>query len=146
MSAVVIALALTAALIPFVNDIAGTLLAVQQWSDPKFMVALGITVVAGTLLAGLYPAFVLSSFRPGAALMGKTKHVASHLWLRRALVVVQFAACIVLIAGTGIVYNQLNFMRKMDLGLDLEQLVAVSGPRVLNRKRRSSCGHVRFFE
>jgi putative ABC transport system permease protein len=64
--------------------------------------------------------------------MGKTKYVASHLWLRRSLVVVQFSACIVLIAGTGTVYNQLEFMRKMDLGLNLEQVVAVSGPRVLN--------------
>ena len=132
LSAVVIALAMTAALIPFVNDIAGTQLTLQQWSDPKFIVALGIIVSGGTLLAGLYPAFVLSSFRPGAALTGKTKYVASHLWLRRGLVVVQFAACIVLIAGTGTVYNQLNYMRKMDLGLDLEQVVAISGPRALN--------------
>ena len=44
LSAVVIALAITAALIPFVNDIAGTQLTLKQWSDPKFMVALGIIV------------------------------------------------------------------------------------------------------
>lgn len=131
-SAVVIALALTAALLPFVNDIAETQLSVQQWLDPKFLLALAATVLAGTLLAGLYPAFVLSSFKPGSALKGATKYAASHLGLRRGLVVVQFTACIVLIAGTGIVYNQLDFMRKMDLGLDMEQVVAVTGPRVLN--------------
>jgi putative ABC transport system permease protein len=131
-AAIFIALAITAALIPFVNDIAETQLTPQQWLDPKFLLAFGVIVCGGTLLAGLYPAFVLSSFQPGSALKGKTKYVASHLWLRKGLVVVQFAACIVLIAGTAVVYNQLNFMRKMDLGLNLKQVVAVSGPRVLS--------------
>lgn len=131
-SAVVIALALTAALLPSVNNIAETQLEIKQWMDVRFLALLGGTIVAGTLLAGLYPAFVLSSFRPASVLKGRTAYLASHLWLRKGLVVVQFTACIVLIAGTAIVYNQLTYMRNIDLGLDLEKVVAVEGPRFLN--------------
>jgi putative ABC transport system permease protein len=131
-AAVVIALALSAALLPGVNEIAETQLEIRQWLDPRFLALLGATLVAGTLLAGLYPAFVLSSFRPAAVLKGRTAYLASHLWLRKGLVVVQFIACIALTAGTAIVYNQLNFMRNLELGLDLEKVVAVEGPRFVN--------------
>lgn len=131
-AAIIIALALTAALIPFVNDIAETQLDIRQWLDPRFMVAFGGTLLAGTLLAGLYPAFVLSSFRPASVLKGRTSYMASHLWLRKGLVVIQFTACIVLIGGTAVVYNQLNFMRNLDLGMNLEQVIAIPGPRTLS--------------
>ncbi|MBT1687260.1 ABC transporter permease [Dawidia soli] len=129
--ALVIALALTSMLLPVVNSIAETQLAVDQWLEPRFLLALGSTLLAGTLLAGLYPAFVLSSFRPATALKGKSSSLSAHFWLRKGLVIVQFAACIVLIAGTAIVYNQLDFMRSLDLGLNLEQVMAVQAPRVL---------------
>ncbi|MBT1705641.1 ABC transporter permease [Chryseosolibacter indicus] len=130
-SAVVIALALTAALLPTVNSIAETQLEISQWLEPGFVIALAGTLLSGTLLAGLYPAFVLSSFRPASVLKGRTSYMSSHLWLRKGLVVVQFMTCIVLVGGTGVVYNQLNYMRTLDLGLDLEQVVAVGGPRMI---------------
>lgn len=131
-AAVVIALALTAALTPTINELAETQLDIRQWFDIRFIAALAFTIFTGTLLAGLYPAFVLSSFRPASVLKGRTAYLTSHLWLRKGLVVVQFTACIVLIAGTAIVYNQLSYMRSLDLGLNLEQIVAVGGPRFLN--------------
>ena len=130
-SAAVIALVLTGALIPIVNDLAETRLSASLWTNPGFWAAFLLTLATGTLLAGLYPAFVLSSFRPAAVLKGKTGSFATHLWLRRGLVVLQFTASIVLVAGTAIVYNQLNYMRSMDLGLDLEQILTVQAPRVL---------------
>jgi putative ABC transport system permease protein len=130
-TAAVLALTLAAALIPVVNDIAETQLTVTLWMNPGFWIAFSLTVLAGTLLAGLYPAFVLSSFKPSTVLKGRTTYLASHLWLRRSLVVIQFAACIVLLAGTATVYNQLNYMKKMDLGLNLEQVLTVRSPRIL---------------
>ncbi|HEY0652845.1 MAG TPA: FtsX-like permease family protein, partial [Chryseosolibacter sp.] len=130
-AAFVIALALTAALLPTVNEVAETQLDVKQWLDPRFLLALGGTLLTGTLLAGLYPAFVLSSFRPASVLKGRGSAMASHVWLRKGLVVVQFTACIVLIGGTAIVYNQLNYMRNLNLGLNLEQVVAIPHPRSL---------------
>jgi putative ABC transport system permease protein len=53
------------------------------------------------------------------------------LWLRRSLVVIQFVASIVLVAGTATVFNQLNFMRDMDLGLNLEKVLTIRAARVL---------------
>lgn len=130
-AAAVVALVLAALLIPVVNDMAETRLTTALWMTPGFWATSLMTLAGGTLLAGLYPAFVLSSFRPVSMLKGKGGSFAGHLWLRRGLVVFQFAASIVLVAGTVIVYNQLSYMRRMDLGLDLEQVLTVRGPRIL---------------
>lgn len=131
-SAMIIALVLTFALLPVVNDIAETQLSITQWIEPLFLLALGGTLITGTLLAGLYPALVLSSFRPAAVLKGKSSPVSGHFWLRKGLVVVQFTACVVLIAGTVIVFDQLRYARSLELGLDLKQVVSISAPRILS--------------
>jgi len=131
MVAAILAVVLAEALLPVVNDLADTRLSGALWTDPGFWGAFLATLATGTLLAGLYPAFVLSSFRPAAALKGKSGPFVAHSWLRRSLVVLQFSASIVLIAGTAIVYNQLNYMRTMDVGLNLEQVLTVRSPRVL---------------
>lgn len=130
-AAMILALVLTFFLLPFVNNIAETQLSVQQWLDPMFLSALVSTLFAGTLLAGLYPAFVLSSFRPATVLKGKSSRISGHFWLRKGLVVVQFTACVVLIAGTVIVFNQISYMRKLDLGLNLNHVISVRAPRLL---------------
>ena len=129
--AAALAVLLTASLTPAVNALAGTQLTGALWTNPWFWAAFLATFGTGTLLAGLYPAFVLSSFKPASVLKGKAGSLASQLWLRRGLVVLQFAASVVLVAGTAIVYDQLHYMRGMDLGLDLEQVLTVQGPRVL---------------
>jgi putative ABC transport system permease protein len=129
--AALLAVALAVALTPVVNNLADTHLTRALWLNPGFWAAFLGTLAACTLLAGLYPAFVLSSFRPAAVLKGKSESIRGHLWLRRGLVVFQFAAAVVLIGGTAVVYHQLDYMRSMNLGLDLEQVITVEGPRVL---------------
>ncbi|HYE57729.1 MAG TPA: FtsX-like permease family protein, partial [Rhodothermales bacterium] len=116
---------------PVVNDLAETQLTSALWVNPGFWAAFMGTLLASALLAGLYPAFVLSSFNPVAALKGRMGALMGQRRLRQGLVVLQFAASVVLIAGTVVVRNQLGYMREMDLGMDLEQVLAVSGPRVL---------------
>jgi putative ABC transport system permease protein len=129
--AATLAVGLSVILRPMVNDLAGTNLTPALWTTPGFWVAFAGVLVMCTLLAGLYPAFVLSSFRPVTVLKGKAGAVRAQLWLRKGLVVFQFAAAVVLIGGTAIVYSQLHYMRTMDLGLDMEQVLTVQGPRVL---------------
>jgi putative ABC transport system permease protein len=131
LAAAVLAVALAAALVPLVNGLAGTRLTGASWMSPTFWAAFLGTLVVGTLLAGLYPAFVLSSFDPATALKGTAGASAGGLGLRRGLVVLQFVASIVLIGGTVVVSDQLRYMRAMDLGLDLEQVLTVDSPRVL---------------
>ncbi|HYE59078.1 MAG TPA: ABC transporter permease, partial [Rhodothermales bacterium] len=125
LAAAVLAVVLAAALSPLVNRLAETRLSAALWMNPAFWAAFVGTLAVGALLAGLYPAFVLSSFRPVAALKGKMGAFGGQRRLRQALVVLQFAASVVLIAGTAVVRNQISYMRHLDLGLDLDQVLTV---------------------
>jgi putative ABC transport system permease protein len=127
----VLAFAIASSLMPWVNNLAGTHLSMSSWTHPYFLITLAVTIIIAILLAGLYPAFVLSSFRPASVLKGRSTTINGQGALRKALVVVQFVACIFLIAGTATVLHQLNFMKSMELGLDLEQVLTVDAPRVL---------------
>jgi putative ABC transport system permease protein len=87
---------------------------------------LAITLICG-LLAGLYPASVLSSFTPASILRGSGNGSVSTggTWLRRGLVVFQFAISIVLIISTGVIYNQIQYVKAQDLGFDGEQVLVL---------------------
>ncbi len=88
----------------------------------------GLTVVVG-LLAGAYPAFVLSGFRPAEVLKGRFSVGQRGSMVRQTLVAGQFAVSIALVAATGIVFAQLDFVQSRDLGFDAggaqSQLVVV---------------------
>jgi putative ABC transport system permease protein len=92
------------------------------------LVAVGI--VAGTLLTGLlagsWPSFVLSSFKPTQVLKGSSKGSSKGMGMRRVLVVVQFAISIALIIGSGIVYQQIKFIKTRNMGYDREQILFLS--------------------
>jgi putative ABC transport system permease protein len=84
--------------------------------------------VSGTFLSGLYPSLVLSSFEPVRVLKGLFKHAAGGQWLRKGLIVGQFAASIILIAATMIIYRQVHFMRSQSLGADIAQTLVLEAP------------------
>lgn len=131
-AAAAVAVALAIALTPLVDNFAGVRLTTSLWADPVFWAAFSATLVLATLLAGLYPAFVLSSFRPIAVLKGTGGSSHGRVWLRKSLVVAQFGLSVALMGGTVVVYDQLTYMREMDLGLETDQIVTVTGPRVLS--------------
>ena len=87
--------------------------------------------VIGTLVSGIYPAFVLSGFKPGVVLKGSFKNSGSGLFLRKSLIILQFITSVVLIAGTIVVYQQVNFMRNQSLGADISQTLILKGPQTL---------------
>jgi putative ABC transport system permease protein len=90
--------------------------------------------IAGTLLSGIYPALVLSRYQPVVVLKGLFRNAAGGQWLRKGLIVGQFAASIILIAGTIIVYRQVAYMRHQQLGADIDQTLVLraGGTRLLD--------------
>src|SRR6202041_3004571 len=83
--------------------------------------------IGGAFLSGIYPAFVLSRYHPVAVLKGLFKNSTGGQLLRKGLIVGQFTASILLIAGTIIVYNQVHFMRSRELGVNINQTLVVNG-------------------
>ena len=90
--------------------------------------ALIALIVAGIFISGFYPAFVLSSFKPILVLKGKYTTSGKGIVLRKVLVVGQFAITITLIIGSLIVYQQMNFVSKQNIGMNLSQILVVKPP------------------
>lgn len=103
------------------NHLAGKEISQGIFSQPQYLlILLGLSVLIG-IVAGFYPALVLSSFQPVAVLKGRFITGMRGIFLRKTLVVVQFTIAIGLIIATLIVYNQLNYMRSQDLGFNKDQ-------------------------
>jgi predicted permease len=88
-----------------------------------------VVTIAVVLLSGVYPAFIVSGFKPVLAIKNKiTASSGSGIPLRRVLVVVQFAISQLLIIGTIVAVNQMDFVNKADLGFNKEALLIINGP------------------
>ncbi len=100
-----------------------------------YTVGIGLIVVilTGVFISGFYPAFVLSSFRPILVLKGRFSNSKKGAFLRKGLVIGQFAITVVLIIGSFVVYKQIKFMNDQKLGLSIDQVVVVSGPAVVKQ-------------
>lgn len=113
--------------IPAFNLIAGKSIQISQiltWL--YFPIILVFPIVIG-LVAGVYPAIVLSGFQPLEVLKGGLLSTKKGAWLRNGLVVVQFAISVVLIISTLIVFKQLKFIQNKELGFDKENILSIQG-------------------
>ena len=104
----------------------------KNFSEPVFSPLawqiVGITLIVSFILNGVYPALLLSSFQPLRVFRGKTMLNFKDAGLRKALVVVQFTISVVLIAGTLVIYRQLNYVESTDLGFDRSHVFMVNIP------------------
>ena len=128
--ALVIALAIVVLGIGYFNRLTDSSLNLAFLTDLGFWLAILGVLLIGSILSGLYPAFVLSSFRPATVLKGKMASNQSGNPLRKGLIVFQFAASVTLITSTMIVYQQLSHMQDMDLGFNMNETLVVEGPDV----------------
>ncbi|MGZ3777069.1 MAG: ABC transporter permease, partial [Mucilaginibacter sp.] len=126
-AAIIIAAVAVFLLTPVFNQLMGQQ-GIKEFSmtGKYWLIFLGI-FISGTLLSGVYPAFVLSGYQPVAVLKGAFKNTSGGLILRKGLIILQFSISIILIAGTIIVYQQVNFMRKQKLGVDINQTLVLNG-------------------
>lgn len=88
--------------------------------------------VFGTIISGIYPAFVLSGYHPVVVLKGLFKNTSKGQILRKGLIVGQFAVSVILIAGTIIVFQQVQFMRQQKLGVNINQTLVLEGAHSIN--------------
>lgn len=124
--AMAFAIAILYALLPAFDKFTGRSIATGFALTPAYWgMFLGL-FVAGTLLSGIYPAFVLSGFRPVTVLKGAFKNTSGGQGLRKGLIVAQFIISVVLIAGTIIVYQQVSYMRKQQLGFNMSQTLVLN--------------------
>ncbi len=122
--ALLFALVVVQLFLPFFNEVTDKFIQLD-FTNPLFVAGtLAITLTCG-LLAGSYPAFFLSSFKPLVALKGNAQTSLSGNGLRSALVVVQFATSIVLIAGSIIIYKQITFVSNKNLGFEKENIIVI---------------------
>ena len=121
--AVLFALMLVEICLPYVNAATGKTLALARWQTP-FALLLPVTLILGVgLLAGIYPAVVLSGFRPLEALKATFTLGRKGLALRQGLVFLQIAIAVVLMVCTLVVNRQLHYFQKKDLGFNQEQVL-----------------------
>ena len=119
--AYVLSVLLSSLLLHGFNHLAGKEISQDIFSRPQYLlILLGLSVLIG-IVAGFYPALVLSSFQPVAVLKGRFITGIRGIFLRKTLVIVQFTIAIALIIATLIVYNQLSYMRSQDLGFNKDQ-------------------------
>lgn len=112
------------------KEIGDSLLNPNLVSEPMFWIILIGSILLGGLFSGLYPATVLSSFRPVQVLKGRYHKTTQGVSFRKMLVGFQFILSILLIAATLLVSRQLRYMSKKELGYNKEQIVVVKAPMV----------------
>ena len=124
-------------LIPYFNTFSNAGLSFNSLFLPSnFLLFSSLTFFTG-LIAGLYPAFVLSSFRPITVLKGKFNSTAQGLMLRNGLVVFQFAISVILIICTLIVNQQMNYMTGNSLGYNKEQTIIIKRTDLLGDRTKT---------
>lgn len=124
--AVLLSSVLVIILLPVFNSLSGKAFNLQTLLQPfNIFLLLGIGLFTG-LAGGSYPAFYLSGFRPVAVLKGALSKASGNVNLRRTLVVLQFSISMIMLICTWVVYSQLSYLRKKDLGFNKNQVMTVT--------------------
>jgi putative ABC transport system permease protein len=126
--AMVFALALAELTLPGLDVLVRRTIPFEYWRDPRLIgLALGLALMTGSA-AGVYPALVLSAFRPAVALKDALFHAPGSAAIRRGLVIVQFAVLIALLLSVMAIYAQTRFALNQAIGLDKEQMLRIQVP------------------
>ena len=118
----IFALILAHIVLPPIRTLTGRNLSMNIMEIPWLIPSLiGLAVIVG-IVAGSYPAFFLTRFQPVTVMKGELRSGSSNKRLRRTLVIFQFTISIALIIGTGLIINQLDYMKNRDPGFDKEHI------------------------
>lgn len=121
----IVAVGLIQIVLPFFNNLAQKELFIDLFGSSMIGLLLLAFALAVGLLAGLYPAFYISSMKPVEVMKGKFQSNSKGGWLRNGLVVFQFSISIILISGTLVVNNQMDYIQNKRLGFDKENILVI---------------------
>lgn len=127
---VVLALCVAELLMPLLVRVTSIQMALDIL-DPRLWIILGSLFLLGSFVSGLYPAVVLSQFKTVSVLKGFRQQVGG-ISLRKALVVFQFSSSLILIGGTFAIYRQVTFLRGHDKGMNMDHMLVMDGPRIMD--------------
>jgi putative ABC transport system permease protein len=133
----IVALGIIAVSLTAFNLLSGKSLTMEFFGRPLVIGSLALFTLVVGFLAGSYPAFYLTSFKPTEVLKGKVRAGFKNSMLRNVLVVFQFMISIALIFGSIIVYQQLKFMQEKNLGFDKENVVSLLHTMSLGKNAQS---------
>ena len=122
------ALLLVKAIQPFFQQLVGKNLSLDWFQNPILLASILVFFVLGLIISSTYPAFVLSRFSPQDALKNYNTSSAKGSLLRKSLIVFQFSLSILLIISTITAFQQLQFMRQKNLGMDISRSISVNAP------------------
>jgi putative ABC transport system permease protein len=125
LAACVVSVILAEIALQSMTPLTNMVLLTHLFTDPLILASLGILVIVVTAIAGFYPAFVVSAYSVINSLKGLMGNSVSSAYLRKTLVVVQFAVTQAFLIGSFIVINQLRYTRTMDLGFNKELVINI---------------------
>jgi len=131
-----LAVALTELLLPAFNSIVNRDLKIDYLINWSFSLSLIIITILVGVLSGIYPAIFLSSFRPVQMFKGMLSSGARNIVLRKFLVVLQFFISVVLIIGTVIIIQQVNFLLNKDLGFNSNHILIIHAKNTTPEKNK----------
>jgi putative ABC transport system permease protein len=124
--AVLLSLVLVILLLPVFNSLSGKAFTMKTLLQPFNLTLLLEIILFTGLVGGSYPAFYLSSFKPVSILKGALSKASGNVNLRRSLVVLQFSISMIMLICTWVVYSQLSYLQKKDLGFNKDQVMTVT--------------------
>lgn len=128
--ALFIAIALTGLFLPVFNQLLNKQYQLVTLASMQLVGGTIVLVLVVSLLAGYYPALIMSALKPAEVLKGKMQSSKRGIQLRRSLVVFQFIISAILVVGTFVVLDQLTFMQRKNLGFEKDALLVVNSARV----------------
>ncbi len=120
------AIIFTELLLPAFNFVSSRNLSLSFSKDILLLAAFLLLSIITGLLAGSYPAFYLSSFKPAKVLKGKFSNSLAAVSLRKGLVIFQFVISVILIIASVVIAKQMNYLRSADLGFDKDRQVVIA--------------------
>ena len=128
---VLLAIGIAVLVLPIFNQVIGIELEWSLFQLPYFWTLLTVILLLGSTLAGIRPAYVMSTFKPARALNSVQKVNRNRFSLRQGLITFQFLISLVLISATYLIYQQISFMKNQSLGMEMDKVLILKGPTLI---------------